>query len=359
MSIEIRNLSKSFGAFHALHPLDLSIRSGELLALLGPSGCGKTTLLRLIAGLEAPDAGSIHFERRDVSALPAREREVGFVFQHYALFQHLSVFENVAFGLRVRPRRRRPGEAEIRRAVTQVLERVQLGELARRMPEQLSGGQRQRVALARALVIAPKVLLLDEPFGALDAQVRRDLRRWLRELHDELKITSVFVTHDQDEALDVADRIVVLREGRIEQLGSATELYEQPRSAFVCGFLGEVNRLAGVADRGCVQVGEVSWPALGAVHAQGSGPVQVYVRPQDLDLSTAAGSDALPAQIVELRSFGGRARIELRSAARALDHEALRAELPADHPLLPGLERGTAVYLRPRRLAVFPPGPPA
>ena len=238
MSIEIRNVSKQFGDFHALRDVSLDIASGELIALLGPSGCGKTTLLRIIAGLETADVGSIHFSGEDTTDVHVRERNVGFVFQHYALFRHMTVFENVAFGLRVKPRNERPSEAQIKQKVMDLLKLVQLDWLAERFPSQLSGGQRQRIALARALAVEPKVLLLDEPFGALDAKVRKELRRWLRRLHDELHVTSIFVTHDQEEALEVADRVVVINQGRIEQSGSPQQVWDNPASPFVYGFLG-------------------------------------------------------------------------------------------------------------------------
>ena len=248
MSIHIRRLHKRFGATVACDHLDLEVGSGELVALLGPSGCGKTTLLRVIAGLEVPDEGAVLFHGQDVTQTPVRERGVGFVFQHYALFNHLSVFENVAFGLRVRPTRAgsgdagralRPSEAQIRDKVNDLLALVQLDGLGGRFPHQLSGGQRQRVALARALAVEPRVLLLDEPFGALDAKVRKELRRWLRRLHDEVHVTSVFVTHDQDEALEVADRVVVMNQGRIEQQGSAEDLIKRPSTDFVRAFLDD------------------------------------------------------------------------------------------------------------------------
>ena len=231
-------------------------RRDELIALLGPSGCGKTTLLRIIAGLEFPDAGRVLFDGEDASDRDVRERQVGFVFQHYALFRHMTVFENIAFGLRVKPQGSRPSEAEIKREVGELLELVQLGWLAHRYPTQLSGGQRQRIALARALAVEPRVLLLDEPFGALDAKVRKELRRWLRRLHDELHITSIFVTHDQDEALEVADRIVLMNKGRIEQIGTAQEVYERPATAFAYSFLGAVNRFAGRVDGHGLRVGK-------------------------------------------------------------------------------------------------------
>ncbi|MEG3001857.1 MAG: sulfate ABC transporter ATP-binding protein, partial [Comamonas sp.] len=236
MSIEIRNVSKQFGDFQALRDVSLDIKSGELIALLGPSGCGKTTLLRIIAGLETPDVGSIHFSGEDTTDVHVRERNVGFVFQHYALFRHMTVFENVAFGLRVKPRSERPSEAQIKEKVMNLLKLVQLDWIADRFPSQLSGGQRQRIALARALAVEPKVLLLDEPFGALDAKVRKELRRWLRRLHDELHVTSIFVTHDQEEALEVADRVVVINKGKIEQEGTPQQVWDNPASPFVYGF---------------------------------------------------------------------------------------------------------------------------
>ncbi len=240
MSIAIQNISKHFGSFHALDNIGLDIGSGELLALLGPSGCGKTTLLRIIAGLETADTGNILFSGEDATDKHVRERGVGFVFQHYALFRHMTVADNVAFGLRVKPRRERPSEKQIQAKVHELLSLVQLDWLADRYPSQLSGGQRQRIALARALAVEPQVLLLDEPFGALDAQVRKELRRWLRRLHDELHVTSIFVTHDQEEALEVADRVVLMNHGRIEQVGSPREVWEHPATPFVASFLGGV-----------------------------------------------------------------------------------------------------------------------
>src|SRR5712675_2816044 len=255
MSIALRGIGKQFGEFAAVKDIDLDVPTGALIALLGPSGCGKTTLLRIIAGLETPDEGQVLFDGRDATLWPIRDRNVGFVFQHYALFRHLSVYENVAFGLRVRPRAVRLSETDIRARVDELLELVQLGWLAHRYPAQLSGGQRQRVALARALAVEPRLLLLDEPFGALDAQVRKELRRWLRRLHDELQITSIFVTHDQDEALEVADRIVLMNKGRVEQAGTAQEVYEKPGTAFAYSFLGAVNRFAGRIDGFGLRIG--------------------------------------------------------------------------------------------------------
>ncbi len=243
MSIAVQKIHKSFGHTQACDGLDLHVQEGELVALLGPSGCGKTTLLRIIAGLEQPDAGRVLFNGQDVTASDARSRQVGFVFQHYALFNHMSVFENIAFGLRVRPRATRPNEAEIRRRVSELLAQVQLEAFAARHPHQLSGGQRQRVALARALAVEPRVLLLDEPFGALDAKVRKDLRRSLRQLHDETQVTTLFVTHDQDEALELADRVVVMNNGRIEQIATPEDLLLSPATPFVREFLEDVESL--------------------------------------------------------------------------------------------------------------------
>ena len=245
MTIDVQNIVKQFGSFRALDNVSLNLPRGELVALLGPSGCGKTTLLRIIAGLENADSGRILLDGEDATEKHVRERQVGFVFQHYALFRHMTVFENVAFGLRVKPRKLRPSEAEIRRRVGELLDLVQLGWLKDRFPAQLSGGQRQRIALARALAVEPQVLLLDEPFGALDAKVRKELRRWLRRLHDELHISSIFVTHDQDEALEVSDRIVLMNKGRIEQIGSPRQIYEEPATSFAYSFIGNVNTFRG------------------------------------------------------------------------------------------------------------------
>jgi sulfate transport system ATP-binding protein len=265
MSIEIKGVTKQFGNFSALRNINLEIPDGELVALLGPSGSGKTTLLRIVAGLEAPDAGSILFQGQDATDRHVRERQVGFVFQHYALFRHMTVFENIAFGLRVRPRAVRAPEAEITATVTDLLKLVQLDWLADRYPSQLSGGQQQRVALARALAVKPRVLLLDEPFGALDAKVRKELRRWLRRLHDEVRVTSVFVTHDQEEAMEVSDRVVVMNEGRIEQVGTPEEVYDRPATSFVYSFLGSVNLFHGRLTEGRMRIaGEIgmrpTWP---------------------------------------------------------------------------------------------------
>src|SRR6059058_3621709 len=285
MSIEIRNVSKKFGEFHALRDVSLDINSGELIALLGPSGCGKTTLLRIIAGLETADAGSILFSGEDTTDVDVRERHVGFVFQHYALFRHMTVFENVAFGLRVQPRAIRKSEAAIRARVKGLLDLVQLDWLANRYPSQLSGGQRQRIALARALAIEPRILLLDEPFGALDAKVRKELRQWLRSLHSEIHVTSIFVTHDQEEALEVANRVVVMDKGRIEQIGTPGEVYDDPATAFVHGFIGESIVLPVDVSAGTVRLG--GQPLNIAANGAASGASKLFVRRHDMQIGPA------------------------------------------------------------------------
>lgn len=280
MGIRIHRLRKQFDTFTALDDITLDVRQGELLALLGPSGSGKTTLLRIMAGLEHADGGQVLFGDEDATRMSVQSRRVGFVFQHYALFKHMDVFENIAFGLRVRRGNERWAEARIRARVEELLALVQLHGLEQRYPTQLSGGQRQRVALARALAIEPRVLLLDEPFGALDAQVRRDLRRWLRELHERTGLTTVFVTHDQEEALELADRVAILNRGRIEQLDTPAMIYDKPASPFVYSFVGAVNRIPGVLAEGRIQVAGHALPAANAALA--AGPVEVYVRPEDL-----------------------------------------------------------------------------
>jgi sulfate/thiosulfate transport system ATP-binding protein len=314
MSIEVRNVSRRFGAFAAVDAVDLRVDSGELVALLGPSGSGKTTLLRIIAGLEPTDSGSIHFDGADATSESVRERRVGFVFQHYALFRHLTVFENIAFGLRVRPRRDRPSEKDIRASVQRLLTLVQLDSLAQRYPSQLSGGQRQRVALARALAVEPRVLLLDEPFGALDAKVRKELRRWLRRLHDELHVTSLFVTHDQDEALELADRVVIMNHGKIEQVGSPDDVYANPASPFVLDFLGDVNVWHYTVADGRILVGglPIDVPVARAP-VQGSG--KLYIRPHAVALEPASsGSPGFPATIVHVHRAGPVVRVDLKTA---------------------------------------------
>ncbi|MEF9996375.1 MAG: sulfate ABC transporter ATP-binding protein, partial [Burkholderiaceae bacterium] len=325
MSIEVRNIGKRFGQFVALDHIDLEVPTGELVALLGPSGCGKTTLLRIIAGLEGADQGEVWFHGSDATDLSARERKVGFVFQHYALFRHMTVFENVAFGLRVKPRHERPSDKQIRAKVTELLKLVQLDWLADRYPAQLSGGQRQRIALARALAVEPKVLLLDEPFGALDAQVRKELRRWLRRLHDELHVTSVFVTHDQEEALEVADRVVLMNRGRIEQVGSPDEVYTHPANAFVYGFLGSANRFHGHAAGGAFRGDGLHSPL--SNHEQ-TGIAVAYARPHELDSAPwSEGEAGMEARVARRYVRGAQVLVELEREAK---HGLIEVELPRE-----------------------------
>ncbi|HEY8119064.1 MAG TPA: sulfate ABC transporter ATP-binding protein [Methylophilaceae bacterium] len=350
MSIEIRNVVKNFGSFSALQDVSLDVPSGELVALLGPSGCGKTSLLRIIAGLESPDAGSIHFHGEDATERDVRERQVGFVFQHYALFRHMTVFENVAFGLRVRPKKTRPTEAEIHRRVHELLELVQLDWLADRYPPQLSGGQRQRIALARALAVEPKVLLLDEPFGALDAKVRKDLRRWLRRLHDELHITSVFVTHDQEEALEVADRIVVMNHGKVEQIGTPQDVYDKPASPFVYQFLGNVNLFHSRVHAGTAHIGDIQLE-LDSHHETEDSPALAYVRPHDIDIQKERnGAAAFEAVVSYIHSLGPLVRLELQ---RADQTEFIEAELTRERFLELNIGEGARVFIHPRNVRVF------
>jgi sulfate transport system ATP-binding protein len=339
MSIQIRNLTKRFGAVTVCNHLNLDIPAGELVALLGPSGSGKTSLLRIIAGLEQPDEGAVLFHGEDATHLQARNRQVGFVFQHYALFAHMSIFENVAFGLRVRPKATRPPEAEIHRKVMELLKLVQLDWLADRYPHQLSGGQRQRIALARALAVEPKVLLLDEPFGALDAKVRKELRRWLRRLHDDMHVTSVFVTHDQEEAMEVADRIVIMNEGNIEQDGPPDHVYDHPASPFVLEFLGDVNLFHARLD------------AHG--HDQ-AATTTTYVRPHELSVITTPDPDAIEATLSHHLSIGPHTRLEFKRLddGRYLDVELPRAEFQRLRKT--GLlEPGQRAWLRPQQIRRF------
>jgi len=303
MSIEIKQINKAFGRTPVLNDISLDIPTGKMVALLGPSGSGKTTLLRIIAGLEHQNSGQIHFHGKDVSRIHARDRQVGFVFQHYALFRHMTVFDNIAFGLSVLPRRERPSTAEIKQRVTRLLEMVQLAHLANRFPAQLSGGQKQRVALARALAVEPQILLLDEPFGALDAQVRKELRRWLRQLHEELQFTSVFVTHDQEEAMEVADSVVVMSQGNIEQVGTPDEVWREPATRFVLEFLGEVNRFDGEVHGSQFHVGAHRWP-LGYTPAH-QGDVELFLRPWEVDVSRQSSLETpLPVQVLEVSPRG-------------------------------------------------------
>ncbi|HEY0855502.1 MAG TPA: sulfate ABC transporter ATP-binding protein [Albitalea sp.] len=336
MSIEVRDLNKRFGPTVVCDNLNLDIPAGELVALLGPSGSGKTTLLRIIAGLEVPDSGTVLFHGEDATDTDVRERQVGFVFQHYALFGHMNIFENVAFGLRVRPKSTRPAEREIRSKVMELLKLVQLDWLAERYPHQLSGGQRQRIALARALAVEPKVLLLDEPFGALDAKVRKELRRWLRRLHDEMHVTSVFVTHDQEEAMEVADRIVVMNQGRIEQDGPPDEVYDHPKTPFVLQFLGDVNLFHGRVDRA------------------GAGSEVSYVRPHELRIVAEPQAGSIPVTLSQALTVGPNTRLEFKRVddASYIDVELPRAEYTALRDAL-ALKSGATVHLVPRRVTTF------
>jgi sulfate transport system ATP-binding protein len=355
MSIEARNIHKSFGSFKALDGVSLDLPTGELIALLGPSGCGKTSLLRIIAGLESPDEGSILLAGQDASSKHIRDRRVGFVFQHYALFRHMTVFENVAFGLRVKPRAMRPSEEKIRATVHELLSLVQLDWFADRFPEQLSGGQRQRIALARALAVEPQVLLLDEPFGALDAKVRKELRRWLRRLHDDLHITSVFVTHDQEEAFEVADRIVLMNHGRVVQVGSPREICEAPQTPFAYGFIGAVNEFRGRIEGDYVRVGGDLLPH-GRDDLDDGREVIAFARPHEMKIIRETGTNAGIAAIVNrVLASGAMARIELAGAradpAGKEDYYEVEA-LPAEIAAL-GLSAGKSVRLMSRRLSLF------
>jgi len=334
VNIQVEHIRKTFGTFEALLDVSLKIESGELVALLGPSGSGKTTLLRIIAGLDLPDSGTIRLNNEDATHSTARDRQVGFVFQHYALFRHLTVFENIAFGLRVRPKATRPPGGEIRDRVRKLLELIQLDWLGDRYPNQLSGGQRQRVALARALAVEPRVLLLDEPFGALDAKVRKELRRWLRRLHDDLHVASVFVTHDQEEALEVSDRVAIMNQGRIEQLGTPGEVYDNPANAFVYQFLGDVNLF-----HGRIEAGSES-PAVG------------FVRPYELDVArhTESPEGAVVAVIRYVATAGPAIRLELQ---REDTGSSLEAEITRERYRELDLRVGEKVDVTPRNVRIF------
>lgn len=346
MSIRLDNISKNFGQFQALSPLSLKIDDGEMIGLLGPSGSGKTTLLRIIAGLEGADSGTIHFRDRDVTRVHVRDRRVGFVFQNYALFRHMTVADNVAFGLQVMDRKQRPAANEIDKRVKQLLEIVQLGHLAHRYPEQLSGGQKQRIALARALATQPEVLLLDEPFGALDAKVRKELRRWLRSLHDELGFTSVFVTHDQDEALELSDRVVVMSNGRIEQIDTPVQLYAQPNSRFVFDFFGSVNQFKAHNQQGQWVNGDAFLlpPAQQATQQSGT----LYVRSHELTLSSKENSQAsLPCEVIAINPVGAEVRVELAPIGWQTD-DIWEAKLSHRTLSEKPLQRGDKVFATPQ-----------
>ncbi|MGZ8289976.1 MAG: sulfate/molybdate ABC transporter ATP-binding protein [Telluria sp.] len=350
MTIEVKNIHKQFGEFVALNDVSLQFPSGELTALLGPSGCGKTTLLRIIAGLEHPDSGQVLLDGQDASKRHVRERQVGFVFQHYALFKHMTVFENVAFGLRVKPRKERPTEQQIRHKVHQLLALVQLDWLADRYPPQLSGGQRQRIALARALAVEPRVLLLDEPFGALDAKVRKELRRWLRRLHDELHVTSIFVTHDQEEALEVADQVVLMNKGIVEQLGTPDSVYNNPASPFVYGFLGNVNLFHGRVHEGVLASGGVNFDVPDHAQVQDSQGI-AYVRPHDLDVDRyVAGGEGIVVKLRRAHAIGPLAQLDLERADNA---EMIEAVIPNERFSQLQLKEGETLLVKPKRMQVF------
>lgn len=350
MSIEIMNITKQFGSFHALKDVNIEIASGELVGLLGPSGSGKTTLLRIIAGLETPDEGTIVVNGEDTTKVHVRDRGVGFVFQHYALFRHMTVFENIAFGLKVKPRKDRPSKKEIQAKVKKLLKLVQLEGVSDRYPSQLSGGQRQRIALARALAVEPRILLLDEPFGALDAKVRSELRQWLRQLHDQIHVTSVFVTHDQEEALEVADRIVVMNGGRVEQAGTPEEVYENPANPFILNFLGSVNLFHGRVHKGQAHFSGMDLEV--PEHAATDDiPAVGYVRSQDISVERQPSDGAsIRAEVRHVHSIGPIVRVTFGMNG---DNETVQAELTREVFQTLALKQGEHVYVRPRNVRVF------
>lgn len=348
MSIRVEHINKRFGNFTALNDVSVYVPGGSLLALLGPSGSGKTTLLRIIAGLETADSGTVLYQDEDVTQRSARDRNVGFVFQHYALFRHMNVFENVAFGLRVR---KVPGR-EIEKRVRELLGLVRLENLERRYPAQLSGGQRQRVALARALAIQPKVLLLDEPFGALDAKVRQELRQWLRKLHDEIHMTSVFVTHDQEEAFEVADEVVVMNKGRVEQIGTPLEVFDHPANPFVMDFLGNVNVFHARVQNGRALLGDLELDCPDYPHDE-SRQAAVYMRPHELDIEHSPnGAPSLRAEVKRVNPAGNVIKVHLLATEYGM---GLNVELTAQRYATLGLKHGDTVYVSPQRVRVFVP----
>lgn len=348
MGIKIENVVKRFGDFCALSRIHLEIKDGELVALLGPSGSGKTTLLRIIAGLETAEEGKVFVDGKDISESAAKDREVGFVFQHYALFRHMTVFDNVAFGLTVRPRPLRPSKKEIQRKVLQLLKLVRLEGLARRYPAQLSGGQRQRVALARALAIEPKMLLLDEPFGSLDAKVRKELRQWLRRLHDRLGMTSLFVTHDQEEALEVADRVVVMNQGAIEQVGTPDEVYHHPANAFVYDFLGNVNLFHARLEDGKVYLGNTPVVVGGSLQADAKS-AKVYIRPHLLEINRTFSAHAFKATVKFIHAAGPLVRLEVETEAG----DKVQVELSQERFRQLDLKKEEVVFVTPKEVKVY------
>jgi sulfate transport system ATP-binding protein len=354
MSIEVKHITKTFGGYTALDDVCLRVHDGELVALLGPSGSGKTTLLRIIAGLELPDPDprtEVLFQDTSVRDRGVGQRRVGFVFQHYALFRHMTVFENVAFGLRVRPRRLRPSQSEMKDRVHQLLKLIQLDNFGNRYPSQLSGGQRQRVALARALAVEPKVLLLDEPFGALDAKVRQGLRAWLRRLHEEIHLTSILVTHDQEEALEVADRVVVMNQARIEQVGTPEEVFHHPRTEFVMQFLGQVNVFRGRVGRGKATLGDVTIDFPRYEDDQ-ERPAIVYMRPHEFDLSRSQnGNPSFEARVTRVNAAGPLAKVSLVTGSG----ESLQVDVSLDRFRQLRLQPGETAFVYPQNARVFVP----
>ncbi|YCI78314.1 sulfate/molybdate ABC transporter ATP-binding protein [Bacillus sp. R1-10] len=347
MSIIIENVTKYYGSYQALRNIDLEIKSGELVALLGPSGSGKTSLLRIIAGLEQAENGKILFNEENYTHKHVKDRNVGFVFQHYALFRNMTIFDNIAYGLKVRPRKTRPSKEAIEQKVTELLQLVKLEGYKDRYPSQLSGGQRQRVALARALAVEPNILLLDEPFGALDAKVRKELRRWLRRLHDEFNVTSVFVTHDQEEAMDVADRVVIMNEGKIEQIGTPEEVYDHPENPFVYDFLGSVNLFKGNVHKGKLVTGNVEMNAPGSEDGAGTG----YVRAHNFIIEREqAEKDSIASIVDHIHTIGPIVRIEV---IRQDTNEPLEIELTKEQYLNLEINKGERVFVRPKELKVF------
>jgi sulfate transport system ATP-binding protein len=347
MSIIIENVTKYYGSYQALQNIDLEIKSGELVALLGPSGSGKTSLLRIIAGLELAESGKILFNEENYTHRHVKDRNVGFVFQHYALFRNMTIFDNIAYGLKVRPRKTRPSKEVIEQKVTELLQLVKLEGYKDRYPSQLSGGQRQRVALARALAVEPNILLLDEPFGALDAKVRKELRRWLRRLHDEFNVTSVFVTHDQEEAMDVADRVVIMNEGKIEQIGTPEEVYDHPENPFVYDFLGSVNLFKGNVHKGKLVTGNVEMNAPGSEDGAGTG----YVRAHNFIIEREpAEKDSIASIVDHIHTIGPIVRIEV---IRQDTNEPLEIELTKEQYLNLEISKGERVFVRPKELKVF------
>ena len=344
MSIEVKNIIKTFDTFNALNDVSLKVETGELIALLGPSGSGKTTLLRIIAGLESADSGEILFHGKDASDKKIKDRNVGFVFQHYALFRHMTVFDNIAFGLRVQAKRVRLSDDKIKAKVKDLLSLVQLDWVGDRYPSQLSGGQRQRIALARALAIEPKVLLLDEPFGSLDAQVRKELRQWLRRFHDELQITSLFVNHDQEESLEVADRVVVMNKGKVEQIGTPQEVYHKPASVFVLNFLGNVNIFQGRVIDGKLYLGN-NRAKLPQDAKSNIKSANLYIRPHQFDISrTSQGDNAIKATVKFLNLAGSSVKIDLSAESGNI----LQVEITQQEFSKLQLIKGESVFVCPK-----------